>query len=167
MSIVHRVCSHLVCPKGHTIVLPRQTPSRIFLSQPNPSAGNLKATFLCIECGALFECSPQDFRTHPIEWQDRDSPIPFLWHIASECALGNCEKLKTIFFGYAASGKEGVVEAPRARTRRGKNGMHRRWTSTMGDGRHGGDTDCPSRRLASFISHYTATKAVGLWIPIR
>ncbi len=109
MSLGGIVCSLIVCPKGHTIVLPRQTPLRMFPNQQSPPTEKLKAIFLCTECEVQFSCSPEDFRIHRIERQGRDHPIPLLWHIAGECVIGNCEKLKPIFFGYDASGKEGVV----------------------------------------------------------
>jgi len=103
------VCSRIVCPKGHTIVLPRRIPSGIFQDQLRPPKGILTATFLCTECGAQFSCSPQDFRAHRLEQLGQGRLVPGLWHIAGECVVEHCEKLKPIYFGFDANGKEGVV----------------------------------------------------------
>jgi hypothetical protein len=106
MPVGTRVCGQIVCPKGHTILVPRQTPSRIFQGQPNPPTERPKATFLCGVCGSQFPCSPLDFRPFRFERGDQGRPVPFLWHIAGECVLENCGRLKPIYFGYDASGRE-------------------------------------------------------------
>jgi hypothetical protein len=97
----------IACPRGHTTVVPRQTPLEIFQGQPNQPKGTPQATFLCIECGVQFPCTPEDFPLYPFERQAPNRPHPVLWHIAGECVHEDCGQLKPIFFGYDASGKEG------------------------------------------------------------
>ena len=109
MLLGARICGQIVCPKGNTIVLPRQSPSRIFQGLPHPPTGTAKATFLCTVCGSQFPCFPQDFRPYRLEQGNQDRPVPYLWHIAGECVLENCGKLKPIYFAYEANAQESTV----------------------------------------------------------
>ncbi len=109
MSFGTHVCGQIVCPEGHTILVPRQTPSKIFPGPPYPPTDIPKATFLCIVCGSQFPCSPPDFRPFQYAREDRGLLHPVLCRIEGECVHENCGKLRPIYFGYDDNGREGNV----------------------------------------------------------
>ena len=101
-----RHCRQIVCPNSacpeRTILLPHQSPSRIFSDQQNLAGYTKKAAFLCITCGQQFSCSDQDFHDHQIGRRDRDFQVPGLWRFEFDCVVGDCPKAKPIFFAHDA-----------------------------------------------------------------
>ena len=88
------------------IVLPHQSPSKMFPDQLDQFTDKPSATFLCTKCGHMFECSPETFPARHIDMRNPDPPVSLLWKIEFECVHENCGKQKPIFFAYDANASD-------------------------------------------------------------
>ena len=114
MPPVYRLVCQGKCPNPHcarpSIVLPHQSPLKMFPSQLSPAAiGAGSVAFLCTVCGQVFECSREDFPDRRIAMSSPDQQVPLLWRLEFECVIENCGKQKPIFFAFDAIAGERAV----------------------------------------------------------
>jgi hypothetical protein len=106
----YRTRYQILCPyhKKH-IALPRRSREEMFLNQLGPTTAESTATFLCLDCKLLFECSSGEIRWHREKTQDQGQPDTLLWRLEFADDPGNSPKRKPIFLSYNANATEIAV----------------------------------------------------------
>jgi len=100
----------ILCPyhKLH-IPLPHRSREEMFLNQQGPTTADQPATFLCLDCGMLFECFLGCIRVHRVQRQDQGQPDTLLWRLEFSGDHGSSSRRKPIFLSYDANAPEIAV----------------------------------------------------------